>query len=81
MGNLNTDSDAFWSAMYVLLSRVTRMEDLLLLRSPPKSFFDAGPPAYVKSLLQKLHGGYGKLAAGRQSGDELIEKYGWRVPS
>ena len=81
MGNLNTDPDAFWSAMYVLLSRATRMEDLLLLRCPPKSFFDAGPPAYLKSFLQKLHGGDGEIAAGRQKGDELIEKYGWRVPS
>ncbi len=60
MGNLNTDRDAFWSAMYVLLSRVTRMEDMLLLRCPPKSFFDAGPPAYLKSFLQKLHDKDGK---------------------
>ena len=80
-GNLNTGPEAFWSAMCVLLSRATRMEDLLLLRCPPKSFFDAGPPAYLKSFLQKLHGGDGELSAGRQKGDELIEKYDWRVPS
>lgn len=72
MGNLNSDRDSFWSAMYVLLSRATRMEDMLLLRCPPKSFFDAGPPAYLKSFLQRLHGTGGKIAAGRQKGDELI---------
>ena len=27
MGNMNTDRDSFWSAMYVLLSHVTRMDD------------------------------------------------------
>ena len=80
MGNMNTDRNAFWSAMYVLLSRATRMEDLRVLRCPPKSFFDCGPPAYLKEFLQKLQGTEGKIAAGWQKGDELIEKYGWRVP-
>ena len=56
MGNLNTARDDFWSALYVLLSRATRMEDMLLLRCPPKSFFDEGPPAYLKNFLRTLHG-------------------------
>ena len=80
MGNMNTDRDSFWSAMYVLLPRVTRMDDLLVLRCPPKSFFDDGPPAYLKRFLEQLHGADGKLAAGRQKGDSLIAKYGWKVP-
>ena len=77
----NTARDDFWSALYVLLSRATRMEDMLLLRCPPKSFFDEGPPAYLKNFLRKLHGEEGKIAAGQRRGDELIRKYGWRVPS
>ena len=81
MGNMNTERDAFWSAMYVLLSRATRMEDMLLLRCPPKSFFDAGPPAYLKNFLQKLHGTDGAIARGQHRGDDLIQEYGWRVPS
>ena len=81
MENLNTARDDFWSALYVLLSRATRMEDMLLLRCPPKSFFDEGPPAYLKEFLRNLHGEDGKLAAGQRKGDELIRKYGWRVPS
>ena len=80
MGNMNNDRDSFWSAMYVLLSRVTRMDDLLVLRCPPKSFFDDGPPAYLKHFLEQLQGADGKLAAGRQRGDSLIAKYGWKVP-
>ena len=37
MGNLNTDRDAYWSAMYVLLSRATRMEDLLIFGVPRRA--------------------------------------------
>ena len=81
MGIFNTARDDFWSALYVLLSRATRMEDMLLLRCPPKSFFDAGPSAYLKGFLQKFRASDGKLAASLQKGDELIQKYGWRVPS
>ena len=81
MGNLNTARDDFWSALYVLLSRATRMEDMLLLRCPPKSFFDEGPPAYLKEFLRNLHGEDGKLAASQREGDESIRKYGRRVPS
>ena len=81
MGNLNTARDDFWSALYVLLSRATRMEDMLLLRCPPKSFFDEGPPAYLKNFLRKSHGNDGNIAAGQRRGDELIRKYGWGVPS
>ena len=81
MGNLNTARDDFWSALYVLLSRATRMADMLLLRCPPKSFFDEGPPAYLKNFLRNSHGNDGHIAAGQRRGDELIRKYGWRVPS
>ena len=81
MENLNNNRDDICSALYVLFSRATRMEDMLLLRCPPKSFFDEGPPAYLKEFLRNLHGEDGQLAAGQRKGDELIRKYGWRVPS
>ena len=81
MGNLNTARDDFWSALYVLLSRATRMEDMLLLRCPPKSFFDEGPPAYLKNFLRNSHGNDGNIATGQRRGDELIRRYGWGVPS
>ena len=77
MGNLNTERDAFWSAMYVLLSRATRMEDLLIFRCPPKSFFDTGPPPYLRKYLQELHSEGGPIAPARAKADELIAKFGW----
>ena len=74
MGNMNTKRDAYWSAMYVLLSRATRMEDLLIFRCPPKSFFDKGPQAY---LTQFLHDVRPHITEGRAKADELIDKFGW----
>ena len=81
MDNLNNNKDGICSTLYVLRSRATRMEDMLLLRCPPKSFFDEGPPAHLKEFLRNLHGEDGQLAAGQRGGDELIRKYGRRVPS
>ena len=81
MENLNNNRDDICSALYVLLSRATRMEDMLLLRCPPKSFFDVGPPTYLKNVLRNVHGEDGNIAAGQGKGDELIRKYVWKVAS
>ena len=40
--------------MYVMLSRATKMEDLLLLRPPPKDFFERGPPPSIVKALQQF---------------------------
>ena len=74
MGNMNTERDAYRSAMYVLLSRATRMEDLLIFRCPPKSFFDKGPPAYLNQFLHEVRP---HIAEGRAKADELIAKFRW----
>ena len=77
MGNMNADRDTFWSALYVLLSRATRMEDLLVFRCPGKDFFDNGPPQYLKAFLNRLHEENGAIAAGKKKGDELIAQFQW----
>ena len=43
--------DDWWLDLYVMLSRATRLEDLLLLRGPPSSFLLRGPPADMKQQL------------------------------
>ena len=40
-----------WLDLYVMLSRVTRLEDLLLIRAPPIEWFAAKPH---KNLLHQL---------------------------
>ena len=79
MGNLNTERDAFWPDMYVLLSRATRMEDRLIFRCPPKSFFDNCPPPSLKKYLKELHSQGGPIAHAREKADEFIAKFGWCV--
>ena len=38
--------------MYVMLSRATRLEDLLLMRAPDVSFFLKGPPKNLKKRIE-----------------------------
>lgn len=77
MGAMNVDRNGLWCALYVLLSRATRMEDLLLFRCPDKSFFDDGPPDYLKKFLAELHAPHGKIASTRTLADTLILQFGW----
>ena len=41
----------WWLNLYVMLSRVTKMSDLLLLRPPPREMLERGPPENVKQQL------------------------------
>jgi hypothetical protein len=47
-----TRDDDYWLHMYVMLSRATRSEDLLLLRSPGREFLLRGPPKDLAHALQ-----------------------------
>ena len=38
----------------MLLSRATTMEDMLLLRPPPRDILEAGPPRNVKAALERF---------------------------
>ena len=48
------DAD-WWLHLYVMFSRVTCMEDMLLLRPPPREVLEAGPPAETQAALAKDH--------------------------
>ena len=47
--------DDHWLSVYVMLSRATSLDDLLLLRLPDLSFFGQGPPPYLREFLEMLH--------------------------
>ena len=51
--NQKTDDD-WWLDLYVMLSRATRLEDLLLIRAPAAEFLLQGPPASLALQLQEL---------------------------
>ena len=80
MGNMNTPADDYWLNLYVALSRATRLSDLFIYRSPPKSFFDQGPPAYLRDCLRELEAVDGGFAKANAKADELLTKFMWPTP-
>ena len=46
--------DEWWLNLYVMFSRATKMEDMLLLRPPPRQLLERGPPASVRTALQRF---------------------------
>ena len=48
------EDDDWWLDLYVMLSRATRLDDLLLLRAPDLEFFAKGPPKSLRTQLAKF---------------------------
>ncbi len=46
------EDDDWWLDLHVMLSRATRLDDLLLVRAPEPSFFLKGSPQSLKKQLQ-----------------------------
>ena len=53
-GSRGMDDDAWWLNLYVMLSRATRLEDMLILRPPPIELLERGPPASVATALERF---------------------------
>ena len=53
-GARGESDDEWWLNLYVMFSRVTKMEDMLLLRPPPRTLLERGPPASVKRALRRF---------------------------
>ena len=54
VGTGRKDDDDWWLELYVLLSRATRHQDLLLMRAPSIEFFLAGPPKSLRTQLDQF---------------------------
>ena len=53
-GSLGMSDESWWFHLYVMLSRATRMEDMLLLRPPPKELLERGPPGAILRALERF---------------------------
>ena len=51
-GAMGMGDDAWWLNLYVMLSRATKMEHMLLIRPPSRELLERGPPAAVSSALE-----------------------------
>ena len=67
------ENDDWWLDLYVMLSRATRLDDLLLLRAPELDFFAKGPP---KTLRQQLAKFAKRTNACRQEAEEFARELG-----
>ncbi len=70
-GRERKDRDQYLLNMYVLLSRGTCQDNLLLFRRPPKAIFDEGPPQYLRDFLCRLGEQGGHL---QQTGAKAIRQ-------
>ena len=53
------------------------MEDMLLLRPPPRDLLEAGPPPSVKRALERFEE---RIAASVQAATDLADRFGIRLP-
>lgn len=45
------DDDNWWLHLYVMFSRVTSLDDLLLLRPPSREVLERGPPKAIREQV------------------------------
>ena len=50
-GKLGASDDQWWLHLYVMFSRATCLEDMLLLRPPPRELLERGPPPHIRQAL------------------------------
>ena len=66
----------YWLRLYVMLSRVRTVDNMLLYGLPPREFFEAGPPVWIVQGVERLE----KMALRRESlsaVEEALEYMGW----
>jgi len=69
--------DTWWFHLYVMFSRATKMDDMLLLRPPSKEFLDRGPPQNILAALRRFES---KRATTEIEAIELASLFGFLVP-
>ncbi len=72
-GSTPKEDDDWWLDLYVMLSRATRLEEILLARAPPSTFHLRGPP---KSLKQQLLTFAARTETCRQQAAALVAELG-----
>ena len=74
-GHSGMSDGQWWLHLYVMFSRATCMEDMLL-RPPPREFLERGPPATVKAALQQFDE---KIAVSERAALEFAASIGMAI--
>ena len=75
-GSTRKEDGDWWLELYVMLSRATRLDDLLLLRAPPSSFLLQGPPPDLQKRLQSFAA---RTKTCRAHAEKLVRKLGFSI--
>ena len=73
-GRGKKEDDDWWLDLYVMLSRATRIQDLLLMRAPSSEFLLKGPPPGLQKQLLKFAT---RTAACRKAAEDLVTELGF----
>ena len=76
-GKQGASDDQWWLHLYVMLSRATCMEDMLLLRPPPRELLQRGPPPHIQKALLAFEA---KIADSVEAAAALAASMGIAVP-
>ena len=77
VGQRGMTEDDWWLHLYVMFSRATCMEDMLLLRPPPRELLEAGPPQSVRRALERFED---RIAASTTAAIALASAFGIALP-
>ena len=77
-GRQGASDEQWWLHLYVMFSRATCMEDMLLLRPPPREFLERGPPSSVREALACLER---KIGESTEAAAILCHAMGVPVPT
>ena len=69
--------DFWWFHFYVMFSRATRMQDMIVFLPPPMEFFERGPPARIVEALAKFDA---KRVRSDREAPKLAEDIGIKLP-
>jgi len=73
-GSNPKEDDDWWLDLYVMLSRATRLQDLLLIRAPDITWFAKGPPKALQKQLAKFAR---RTSRCRQEAERIAKEFGF----
>ena len=76
-GSQGMSDDNWWLNLYVMFSRATRMSDMLLLRPPPRSLLESGPPANIREQLDAFAR---RIEGSTSRAETLAQELGFDLP-
>ena len=76
-GHTGMQDSEWWLHLYVMFSRPTCMNDMLVLRPPPRALLEGGPPTSIRHALQRFERTCGEST---EAAVRLADELGISIP-